>query len=103
MTATVAVEVWMRPWLVLEDGVRPVALHRERDFLVSTAVARARAELLGLESPALGVAGQHAVDVTGPDGGLVAADALAHLEDDVLAVGGIRRRHRDAQLLLETC
>src|SRR5207302_7573234 len=43
----------VRPTLVLEDGVRAVALDRERDLLVAAAVTRARAELLGLEAAAL--------------------------------------------------
>ena len=64
-------------------------------------VVRARAELLDLEAAPLGVAREGAVEVAGPDRGLVAADALADLDDHVLAVGRVGRRERDAQLLLE--
>ena len=95
----------MRPWLSvsgtrctrcvppshLKIAVGAVALHRERDLLVAAAVARARAELLDLEAAPLGVAREHPVDVARPERRLVAADALAHLEDDVLAVGGVAR------------
>ena len=115
MTATVAVDVWMRPCalglgdaldavraaLPLEDGVRAVTFDRERDFLVAAAVGRARLELLDLVAAPLGVAREHAVDVAGPERGLVAADALTHLDEDVLAVGGIGRDERDAELLLD--
>src|SRR5690348_17668053 len=48
---------------------------------VAAAVRRARLELLDLEPAALGVARQHAVDVAGPQRGLVAADALTHLDE----------------------
>src|SRR5207247_5726000 len=65
---------------------RAVALDRERDLLQPCAVVRARAELLDLEPAALGVAGQHSVDVARPEGRLVPADALPDLDDDVLAV-----------------
>src|SRR5439155_26182989 len=70
----------VRAALPLEDGVRAVALDRERDLLVAAAVARARPELLDLEAAALGVAREHPVDVAGPERGLVAADTLAHLD-----------------------
>ena len=59
------------------------------------------AELLDLEAAPLRVARERAVEVAGPDRGLVAADALADLEDHVLAVRRIGRRERDAQLLFE--
>ena len=91
----------VRAALPLEDGVGAVALDRERDLLVAAAVARARPELLDLEAAPLGVAREHAVDVAGPERGLVAADALAHLDDDVLAVGRIARDERETKLLLE--
>src|SRR5205085_9154768 len=74
----------------LEHRVRAVALHRERDVLVTAAVVRARAELLDLEAAALGVPGEHAVDVAGPERRLVPSHALAHFEDDVLRLGRLR-------------
>ena len=49
----------------------------------------------------LGVAREGAVEVAGPDRGFVAPDALADFDDHVLAVGRVRRRQRDAQLLLQ--
>ena len=91
----------MRAALPLEDAVGAVALHRERHLLVAAAVARARSELLDLEALPLGIAREHPVDVAGPERCLVAADALPHLEDHVLVVGGVARDHREAQLVLE--
>ena len=49
----------------------------------------------------LGVARQHLVEVAGEEGGLVAAGAGAHLDDDVLLVGRVSLEHLGAQLLLE--
>ena len=87
--------------LPLEDGVRAVPLDRERDLLVSAAVVRARLELLDLEAAALRVAREHAVEVGGPERRLVAALALADLEDHVLPVGRVARGERGPELLLE--
>ena len=42
-----------------------------------------------LEAAPLRVAGQHPVDVACPERGLVAADALADLDDHVLRVGRV--------------
>ena len=91
----------MRAALPLEDGVRAVALDRERDLLVAAAVRWARRELLDLEAAPLGIAREHPVDVAGPEGSLVAADALAHLDDHVLAVGRVARDHRQPELAFE--
>ncbi len=49
----------------------------------------------------LGVAGVHAVEVGGEEGGFVAAGAGADLDDDVLLVGGVLRQQRQLQLLVE--
>src|SRR5262249_57477638 len=84
-----------------EEGVRGVAAEGERDRLEAAGVVRARAQLLDLEATPIGVARERAVEVACPDRGLVAADALADLDDDVLAVGRIGRRQRDTELLLE--
>ena len=84
-----------------EDRVRAVAFDRERDLLVAAAVIRARLEILDLEAEAIGVARVHAVEVAGPERGLVAAFTGADLEDHVLAVGRVGLHHREAQLLLE--
>src|SRR5918911_2438738 len=91
----------MRAALELEHREGAVALDREGDLLEARAVVRARAEVLDLEAAPLRVAGQHPVEVAGPERRLVAADALADLDDHVLPVGGILRREREPQLLLE--
>src|SRR5260221_1672103 len=91
----------MRAALPLEDAVGTVAMHRKRDFLEAAAFARARAELFDLEPEPLRVAREHPVDVARPERRLVAADALAHLEDHVLVIGGIARHHREPELVLE--
>ena len=41
------------------------------------------------------------MDIRGPERRLVAADALAHLDDDVLGVGRVALDQRELQLLLE--
>ena len=91
----------MRAALPLEHGVRAVALDRERDFLEAALLVRARRQLLELEAAALGVAREHAVDVARPERRLVAADALADLDDHVLAVGRVGLDERELELLLE--
>src|SRR5262249_15409617 len=91
----------MRAALPLEDGVRTLAADREGDLLEAAGVVRACAELLDLEAAPLCVARQRTKQIARPDRGLVAADALTDLDDHVLAVGGIGRRERNAQLLLE--
>ena len=58
-------------------------------------------ELLALEPAPLGVALEHPRDVGGPERGLVAAHALAHLDDHVLVVGGVALDERELELLLE--
>src|SRR5207237_8719091 len=60
--------------------------HGERDVLVAAAVARAGAELLDLQAAALGIAGQHPVQVAGPERGLVAADAVPDFDDRVFGI-----------------
>src|SRR5207247_6038082 len=91
----------MRAALVLEDRVRPVALHGEHDLLEAPRLALARRQELGAIAAALGVAPEHAVEVPGPERRLVAADALAHLDDDVLRVRGIALDERQLQLVFE--
>src|SRR5918998_288808 len=56
---------------------------------------------LGLEPEPLGVAGEHAEQVTRPQAGLVAAGAAADLDDHVLVVVRVGLDHREADLLLE--
>ena len=87
--------------LVLVDGERAVALDGEHDLLEPARLALVRREDLGLEAAALGVAGQHPEDVARPERGLVAADALADLDDHVLRVGRVALDERRLELLLE--
>ena len=91
----------VRAGLPLEDRVGAVALDREHDFLEAARLVAAHLELLELVAQALGVAGQHAEDVGRPERGLVAADALADLDDHVLAVGRVGLDERELELLLE--
>ena len=85
----------VRAALVLEHRVRAVALDLERVLAV------ADVERLGLEAAPLGVAGEHPVEVAGPEPGLVAAGAALDLDDHVLVVVGVALDHREADLLLE--
>ena len=91
----------VRAALELEDRVRAVALDREGALLHPAALARAHLELLPLEAAPLGVALEHPRDVGRPERRLVAADALADLDDHVLVVGGVALDERELQLLLE--
>ena len=54
-----------------------------------------------LKPRALGVLGEHPVDVAGPQAGLLAARAALDLDDHVLVVVGVALDHREADLLLE--
>src|SRR5207249_2585902 len=87
--------------LPLENGVRAVALDREDDLLETACLAAAHLELLDAEFPALGIAREHPEDVPRPERGLVAADALADLDDHVLAVGWVVFDERQLELLLQ--
>ena len=81
--------------LELEHRVCAVALDRERVRAV------ADRERLDFEPAPLGVAGEHPVQVPGPQRRLVTARAGADLDDDVLVVAGIALDHRQAELVLE--
>src|SRR5262249_61244785 len=91
----------MGPAFPLARADRPRPFHRERDLLVAAPVARARAELLDPQAAPVGVPGQHPVEIAGPQRGLVAADALADLDDRVFVVVRICRDERLAQRRLE--
>ena len=91
----------MRAALELEDRVRAIALDREHAFLQPAAVVRVRLDLLELEPAALGVALQHPLQLGRPERRLVAADALADLDDHVLVVGRVALGERELQLFLE--
>ena len=85
----------VRPALVLEDRVGAVAVDGEGVLAV------ADLERLDLEAQALGVLGQHAVDVARPQPGLLAAGPALDLDDHVLVVGRIALDHGQADLLVE--
>ena len=85
----------VRAALELEHRVGAVALDRER------VLALADLQRLGLEAEALGVAGQHPVEVAGPQAGLLAAGAALDFDDHALLVVGVALDHRQADLLLE--
>jgi hypothetical protein len=87
--------------LPLEDRVGAVALHREGHFLEAAAVVGARRQGLGLVAAALGVPGEHPVQVTRPERGLVAAGGLPDLDEHVLRVGRVGLDECELQLLFE--
>ena len=70
-------------------------------LLDPAALARADLELLPPEPAPLRVALEHPRDVGRPERRLVAADALADLDDHVLVVGRVALDERELQLLLE--
>src|SRR3954454_21729797 len=85
----------MRAALVLEDRVRAVALDRER------VIALPHRQLLDLEATPLGVAHEHAEQVTGEQPGFVPARSRPDLDDHVLVVRGVGLDHRQPDLLGE--
>ena len=91
----------VRPALVLEDRVRTVSLDREDDVLVAAGLVLVGGENLGLVAAALRIAGEHAVDVAGPERRLVAADARTDLDDHVLRVRRIALHEREPELVLQ--
>ena len=114
-TATVTVEVWMRPCasvgghalhavhaaLVLETAVDPVPADRD-DRLLHAAAGRLRdRERLELPATPLGVARVHAQQVGREERGLVPAGAGADLEHHVLVVVGILGHQQQPELPLE--
>ena len=100
-TATVAAEVWMRPWvsvsgtrldpvpagLELQMPERPVAAHPEAGLAEPAKLGGD--EFQGLELPAhdLGVPAVHLHEVSGEQGGLVAAGSGADLHDEPRPIG----------------
>jgi hypothetical protein len=92
----------VHPGLPLEDRVGAVALDLEGHRLEPADLVRRGRELLDLEAPLGGVAGEHAVDVAGEQRGLVTAGAGANLDDHVAVVVRVALEHGHAELLLET-
>src|ERR1700752_3531560 len=72
--------------LPLENRVRAVPSHLERDLVEAAGLARVGPQDVPLEPSALRIAGEHPEEIAGPDRALVAAGALADLDDDVLGV-----------------
>ena len=91
----------MRPALPLEDRVRAVPFDGERDVLEAAALALADGQHLGLVPAPLRVARQHAIEVAGPERGLVTPHSLPDLEEDVLGIRRIGLDERELQVLLE--
>ena len=85
----------VRAALELEHRVGAVALDRERVLAV------ADVHRLGLPAAALGVLGEHPVEVARPQARLVAAGAALDFDDHALLVVGVALDHRHADLLLE--
>src|SRR5215218_9476794 len=79
----------VHPGLVLEPRPGAPALDGEHGLLDALQVGGALGQLLDLEAVLLGPAGVHAVEVTGEQGGLVAAGAGPDLDDHVLVVVGV--------------
>ena len=107
-TATVAADVWMRPWVSVAgtrctrctpdsqriDAERRVA--RDLEYHFFDAAERRVGERHDLDAPAvaLAVARVHAVEVGGEERGLVAAGAGADLDDRVAVVERIARQEQ---------
>ena len=91
----------VRAALPLVDRVGAVALDRVDALLDAAALARADLDLLPPEAAALGVALEHAGEIERPERCLVAADALADLDDHVLLVGRVGLHERQLELDLE--
>ena len=76
----------VRAALVLQPAPRVVALHEERDVAVAAVIRRLARQHLGLEAVALGEVLVHAVEVAGPEVGLLAALGALDLDDHVAAL-----------------
>jgi hypothetical protein len=89
------------PALVLEDRVGAVALDGERDLLETADLGGRLRQDLVTESELVGVAGEHLVEVSREQAGLVPAGTGADLHDHVLVVMRIALDHRETDLLAE--
>src|SRR6185437_1967864 len=81
--------------LELEHRVGALAFDLER------VLALADLQRFGLEAQALRVAGEHPVEVAGPEPGLLATGAALDFDDHALLVVRVALDHRKADLLLE--
>ena len=114
-TATVTVEVWMRPaasvsgtrwtrWTPLSYFRReyaPRALDDEADFLDAAQLRVVHVRDLALPAAGLGVHGVHAVEAAREQRGFLPADAGADLNDDVFPVVRVTGEHQEFYLLLQ--
>src|SRR5439155_21817494 len=85
----------MHTALVLESAIHALALDLEDDLLEAADAVFVRIDDLDLPAAPLGVAGVHAEQVGGEQRRLVAALALAQLEDDVLRVVRVARQQQE--------
>ena len=108
-TATVAVDVWMRPCDSV-SGTRCTrwvppsylkTLYAPRPLTAKVKCPSPTTSGSWLKAAALGVAREHPVEVGGEQAGLLAASARTDLDDHVLVVVGIGLDHRQPDLLLE--
>ena len=78
-----------------------MARDHESDFLEAADLRRVRVHELDLPALLLGIARVHAEEVARKQRGLLAADAAAYLDDDVLLVIRVLRQEQDGQLFVE--
>ena len=81
----------MRAALVFELAVCCRPGHEERDFLKSADLRLAAAQDLRPPALPLGIARVHTEEACGKESRLLAADAAANLDDDVLVVVRVAR------------
>ena len=91
----------MRAALVFQLAVRRRPGHEERDFLKTADLRLIAAENLRPPALPLGIARIHAEEACGKECRLLAADASANLDDDVLIVVRVARQKEDRQLFLK--
>lgn len=114
-TATVQAEVCTRPWLSvaghalhamaprfkLEFGVGAFADDADDDFLVAAEFAVVFGDDLRLPAMIFGVAQVHPKQVSGKEGGFVAAGAGTNFKENVAAVVGILGQEQDLKLVFD--
>ena len=85
----------------LQPGIGAPALDARHDFLVAAVLAFAGGNNLHGPALALGVAGVHAEQVAGEQGGFVATGAGPHFQEQVGFVARILGHQQQGQLLVE--